>query len=181
MKKYLEISQGIEEPPVEGFYSLEEAHTAIEEILSKKPKSHGTCITFSEEKPIKNADLIANPSIVQSDQNSFSILVFGRNIYTVNNRVETEGYFETSDKREYNLDELKQIASDIYQGNEGWRSLFILDRKELNVDHELHAKMVRAVEETRVDEETKSSSLNIPLIGIAFIIFVVIVILLINI
>lgn len=180
MKKYLEISQGIEKAPVEGFYSLDEAQTTIEEILLKEPQGHGICITLSEEKPIKNADLIANSSLVQSDQNSFSIMVFGRNIYTVNNRVETEGYFETSDKREYNLNEVKQIASDIYEGNEEWRSLFTLDRKELNVDHDLHAKMVRSVEEARVEEKTKSSNLNISLIGIAFIVVVVIVILLIK-
>jgi len=180
MKKYLEISQGIEEAPVEGFYSLEEAHAAINEILSEEPRSHGTCITLSEAKPIKNADLIANPSLVQTDQDSFSIMVFGRSIYTVNNRVETEGYFETSDKREYNLNEIKQIVSDVYEGNEAWKSLFTLDRKELNVDHALHAKMVRSVEETRVEEETKSSNLHIPLIGMAFIILVVIAILLIK-
>jgi len=170
--KYITISQGVDEPQIEGFFSLSDTQKEIQAILGKEPSGLGTCITLYNEKPITNADLIANSALLGSNLDSFSIMIFGRNAYSINNRVESAGYFEKSNKRKYDPAEIDSITAVVFQGGDQWRSLFKLEKFELKVDHEAHAKILRATNGSQVTTEHESKG-AIPYVSVVFVVLII--------
>ena len=150
MKKYLSISRGTEDQPLEGFYNKEEALTLIRERLLEDPSnSFGEAIRISDEKPTTNRDLLENPSLVREDQNSFSILTLNRKQFYISNLVQTEKYYEKSQLVEFDLERILHVVSSIYDESNGWRDMFSMERRQVNSNHEAHAKILRAIEQDR--------------------------------